>query len=52
MCTHSQHGIQHQHALLCPLYEITVVRDIAAKIIMQLLVNIYQRRRDIDIRLD
>ena len=51
MRPHSQHGVQHQHALLRPFFQITVVWNIASQIIMQLLINIDKRRRHLLSRL-
>lgn len=42
MCTDSQHCIQHQHSLFRPLFQITVIRNIASQIVMQFLININQ----------
>ena len=48
----SQNCIQKHHALIRPFFQISVVRHIAAQIVVKLLVNIYQGRGRIHARLD
>ena len=46
VCTHGQHCVQQQHALLCPTRQAAVRRHgKAGNIVCQFLINIYQRRR-------
>ncbi len=40
MRTHGQNRVQHEHTLLRPVHQITVVRHAAADIVMKLLVNV------------
>ena len=51
MCPHRQYCVQHQYPLLRPFDQITVIRNITPQIIMKFLVNIDQRRRNINLRL-
>ena len=51
MRSNGKDRIQKKNALLSPFYQITVIRYIAAKVIMQFLIDVYQRRRDLYIRL-
>ena len=46
MRTDGQHRIQKQNALICPFLKISVVGNIAAKIVMQLLINVLKGRRN------
>ena len=46
-----QHRIEHQHTLLRPLHQIAVVGNIAAHIVMKLLIDINKRRRRSYLRL-
>ena len=47
MSTHSQYRIQQQHTLIRPLLQIPVVWNVTAQIILQFLINILQRRRNL-----
>ena len=51
MRTHGKNCVQQQYTLLRLFYQITVVRNIAAEIILKLLINIHKRRRNIILRL-
>ena len=46
-----EYGIQKQNALFCPFNQTAVIGNVAAAVIVKLLVNIHQRRRDVDSRL-
>ena len=47
MGTYSQNCVQKKHPLLCPFLQIAVIGDIASAVIMELLINIHQRRRSL-----
>ena len=51
MCPHGQHGVQHQHALIRPLFKIPVIRNRAAEVVMQLLIDVHEGWRDGHLRL-
>ena len=51
MSADRQNRIEHHNALLRPLDQITVVRDVTPEIIVKLLVDIYEGRRDLNSRL-
>ena len=51
MSADRQNRIEHHDALLRPLDQITVVRDVTPEIIMKLLVDIYKGRGDLNSRL-
>ena len=40
MRTYRQHRVKQQYALSCPLFQVTIVWNIAAQIILQFFVNI------------
>ena len=45
-----KHRIQKHHSLIRPFFQIAVIGNIAAQIVVKLLVNIYKGRRHIYIR--
>ncbi len=47
MGAHCQDSVQHENSLLRPLCKTSVIRDRTAQIIMELLINIHERRRDL-----
>ena len=49
MCAHRKYCVEQKNALLRPFRQISVVRNIASAVLMQLLINIYERRRYLDI---
>ena len=44
---HSEDGVEQKHSLICPFFQITVIRNVTAQIIMQFLINVLQGRRDL-----
>ena len=52
MSTNSQNCIQEQHTLFRPFLKIAVIWNIASEIILQFLVDVFQRRRDCHLRLN
>ena len=49
--THGQNRIQKQHPLICPFCQAAVIRYITSAVVMELFINIHQRRRNLYIRL-
>ena len=47
MGTYREHSVEKEHALVCPLFQLSLIRYVAAEIILQLFVNIHERRRDL-----
>ena len=50
MCPNRKNGIQQKHSLIRPFFQISVVGNTAAQIIMQLLIDIHQGRRNLHLR--
>ena len=44
---HGEDGVEQKHSLICPFFQITVIRNVTAQIIMQFLINVLQGRRDL-----
>ena len=52
MRTHGEHGVQKQYTLIGPFSQAAVIRNVAATILVQFLINVDKGRRDLHIRLD
>ena len=52
MRTHGEYGVQKQYTLIGPFGQAAVVRDVAATVLVQFLINVDKGRRDLYIRLD
>ena len=52
MRTHGEHGVQKQYTLIGPFSQAAVIRNVAATVLVQFLINVDKGRRDLHIRLD